>query len=492
MISAPNRLPLSNGNSKRWLVILILPLFFASCELFKKLPDNQGTVPKEDDLGEIQPPTKVDPETGELMPVTMLVEKMDTIKWKELSTDRFPPITSMGEDQVVDPLSGDLPGLPTTSGEGPRIAMMLPFMADRYSTSSPNFYETSKWAVHFYCGVQMAVADLENEGISFQLDLFDSKASEDEVSRLLNSDSRFKNADLIIGPYRSNNLKLVAEFGKRNQVPVVSPYSAASGITDENPYFIQVNPSLKAHCEAITRHVRERYSASQVVLVVRNQPEELSRLQYFRDANREFFTLLDTTRFQEYIISDVSADYNTIDVTPFLQGDQKMVFIVPSWSNESFVYSLLRKIKLAQTDLSEVVVYGMPRWMQFEQIMDYDLYENLDVHVSSSFYVDDFDQAIKTFNQRYFQAYGELPVEEAFMGYEVVRYFVHQIIEEGDKFLERLDSKDEKNIYTTYQFRKVVDMPMVTEDFRRRFGRYENEYVHILEFKDFYFQPATD
>ncbi|MBK7410699.1 MAG: amino acid ABC transporter substrate-binding protein [Saprospirales bacterium] len=433
MISAPNRLPRSNGNSTLWLFVLISSLLFASCELFKK-----------------------------------------------------------GDDQLPDPLSGDLPGLTPLSGKGPHIAMLLPFMSDRYSASSPNFYETSKWAIHFYCGVKLAIEDLEKEGISFQLDLFDSKASEDEVSRLLSTDSRFQQADLIIGPYRSNNLKLVAEFGKRYEVPIVSPYSAASGISSENPYFIQVNPSLKAHCTAITNHVRERYSADQVVLVVRNQPDELSRLQYFQDANRAFFTYADTARLQEYIVSDNSADYNTIDVTPYLQSDKKMVFIIPSWANESFVYSLLRKIKLAKTNLSEVVVYGMPRWMEFEQIMDYDLYEDLDVHVSSSFYSDDFDESVKAFNRRYFGAFGELPLEEAFVGYEVVRYFVHQIKEEGDKFLERLDSKDATNLYTTYQFRKIVDMPMVSDDFRRRFGRYENEYVHILEFKDYYFQPATD
>ena len=488
MISAPNRLPLSNGNNRLWL-FLLLPLLLASCELFQKLPQDPDRN-EEDDLGEIQPPTKVDPETGELLPVTVLVEKMDTLKWKELSTDRFPPITSLGDDQSPDPITGDLPGFPTLSGEGPRISMLLPFMADRYSGTSTNYYQTSTWAIHYYCGVKLAVEDLEKEGKSCQINLFDSKASENEVSRLLNTDSRLLQSDLIIGPYRSSNLSLVADFGKRNEIPVVSPYSAASGITNENPYFIQVNPSLKAHCEAITRHVRERYNAEQVVLVVRNKPDEVSRLAYFQEANEQFFTNFDTTSFQEYIIDDNSADYNKIDITPYLQGDQKMVFIVPSWANESFVYSLLRRIKLAQADLSEVVVYGMPRWMNYEQIMDYDLYEDLEVHVSSSFFVDAFDDPVRDFNKRYFEAFGELPQEEAYIGYEVLRYFVNQLLEEDDQFLEHLDGKDATNLYTSYRFRKVIDMPMATDDFRRRFGRYENEYVHILKFKDYYFQPA--
>jgi len=474
------------------MFVLVLSLLFASCDLFKKVQDDTPKPPRDEDLGEIQPPLKVDPETGELRPVTVLVEKMDTVHLKELSTDRFPPITSMGDDQIPGPLSGDLPGLTPSSGTGPRIALMLPFMTDRFNSATPSFFETSKWAIHYFCGAKLAVQDLEKEGIAFQLDVYDSKASEDEVTRLLSTENRLEKADLIIGPYRSSNVRMVAEFGKRNEIPVVSPYSAATGLADENPYYIQVNPSLKAHCEAITKHVRKRYKASQVVLVVRNQQDEVARLQYFQDANREFFTHFDTTHFQEYIVSDNSADFNTIDVSPYLQTAEKVVFIVPSWANESFIYSLLRKIKLAQAGLSEVVVYGMPKWMEYEQIMDYDLYEDLNVHVSSAFFADDLEEPVKEFNRRYFDAYGELPREEAFIGYEVLRYFVHQIHREGDKFLERLDSNDEKNLYTTYQFRKVVDMPMVTDDFRRRFGRLENEYVHILEFRDYHFQPAMD
>lgn len=492
MISAPNRLPRLNGNNSFWLFVLIFSLFLSSCELFKKLPEDPSR-PQDDDLGEIQPPTKVDPVTGEILPVTVLVEKMDTIQWKELSTDRFPPITSIGDDRLPDPLSGDLPGLPVAApGSGPRIALLLPFMADRFTASADNVYEISKWALRYYFGVKLAIEDLESEGKSFQLDVYDTKASEEEVTKLLAGDGRLKQADLIIGPYRSNNIKLVAEYGKRYEIPVVSPYSAASGIANENPFFIQVNPSLKTHCAAIMRHARERYSPEQIVLVVRNQPDELTRLKYFQDANKEFFHLGDTSRIKEYIVSDNSADFSQIDVTPFLQSSQKVVFIVPSWASEPFVYSLLRKLKLARTDLTEVVVYGMPAWMNYEQIMDYDLFEDLNVHVSSSFFVDKFDEKIKEFNRRYYKAFGELPKEEGYVGYEVTRYFIHKYYEEEEKLLERLDGEDETNLYTSYQFRKVIDMQMATDDFRRRFGRYENEYVHILEFKDYHFQPATD
>jgi len=134
----------------------------------------------------------------------------------------------------------------------------------------------------------------------------------------------------------------------------------------------------------------------------------------------------------------------------------------------------------------------MPRWMEYEQIIDFDLYETLNVHVSSSFYADPFDEAVKSFNRRYLEAYGEMPKEESYIGYESLRYFVRQLSRDGERLLERLDAQDARNLYTTFRFRRVTDQPMVTDDFRRRFGRLENEYVHILRFKDYHFQLAVD
>jgi ABC-type branched-subunit amino acid transport system substrate-binding protein len=32
-----------------------------------------------------------------------------------------------------------------------------------------------------------------------------------------------KNADLIIGPYRRDNIRMAAEFAKRNEITMISP-----------------------------------------------------------------------------------------------------------------------------------------------------------------------------------------------------------------------------------------------------------------------------
>lgn len=480
MTLAPNRLRLLSG-SKLLLWSLVL---LTSCELFQKLPEDPKTNDP-DDLGDIQGPVKVDPETGEIVEVTVMSETMDTVKWKDLSEEKFPPITSPTVEE--DPIEPVVTQPVVDEKDLRRLVLMLPFMANRFSPENTTLYETSKWALQFYGGAQLALQDLEAEGIRLKVDVLDSQASEQEVDRLFKTDPTIQKADIIIGPYRSANVRLAAEFAKTAKIPVVSPYSAASNLASSNPYFIQVNPSLKSHAEAILRHVRETYPSNQIVLVVRDLPEETARLALFQEANRAVSPPSDTARLKEYIVTDKSADFSGININPYLLSDRTTVFIVPSWSNESFVYSFLRKLNLARQDFSNAVVYGMPQWTEFGQVINYELFEDLHVHISSYFFADEFDPEIKAFNRRFFDNFGILPKEEGYLGYEVTKYFGALVAKEGKGFIENLDARDADNLFSRFEFRRTSEMP---SDNFRKFDLFENKYVHILEFRDFYFQPA--
>ena len=486
MISAPNRRLLSNG-SKSLFLLLLAVFIFASCDLFKAIPDDDN-IGKEDDLGEIQGPKQIDPETGEYTTVTTLNEKMDTIIWKVAPPERFKPITSDGQMvDVGDPQDNNN----TTSTGNQRMALLLPFFANQNNSMNTSINENSVWALQYYGGAQLAMEQLETEGANLTVQVYDSKGSEKEVQRIISFEPGFRSADLIVGPYKSSNVRMVAEYAKQNQIPLVSPWSASSNITQDNPFYIQVNPSLTSHCEAITQHVMENYSADQVVLVAKNRQDEISRLQYFQDAKMTIQeNPFDTTRFQEYIVRDESVDFNEMDVSPYLKADKTTVFIVPSYRDESFVYSFLRKLKIAKEDFTDVVVYGLPQWMQFERIIDFDLYEDLNVHVSSFFYTDGYDQEIRKFKNRFFELYGTAPNEEAYIGYEVTLYFGRLLQKHGSDFMEQLDLEEMKNLYTTFRFRRVIEGTPDMTNFRD-IERYENKYVHILKFQDYYFQPAN-
>ncbi len=484
MTSAPNLRQPSNGNKWLFLLILLIPLAY-SCELFKPATGTTHKPPKdEDDIGELQGPVKVNPETGEFERVTTMTEPMDTMHWTINPPEKFPPITS---ETTAENSNAGSPH--TLSGEVQYTTILLPFMTQQFSYSDTDIPKGSKRALQYYAGLKLALQDLQKDSVKLDLTILDSKYSEQEVNHLLSFEPSVQQAQMLIGTYRSANARLLAKYAKENQKPFVSPYSGSSNISEDNPYYVQVNPTLRTHCDAITKYVMQRYAPDQVILVVPDKPREIERLKIFQELRLQYLPKGDTTRFKELIISDESLDLKETDLVNHLLADRPTIFIVPSWSNETFVYAFLRKLKVAAQGFSEVMVFGMPQWMEYERA-DFELYENLNVHVSSNYYIDPYNPDIRNFKQRFFEEFGMLPQIDAYYGYCVTLYFLRLQQKYGKDFTQYLSNEDWTNLYTTYRFRPVFEQQTTGTETPARIQRYENKFVHILQFRDYYFQPA--
>ena len=489
MTLAPSHQRRLNGNRGVLLLLLLLSFLFSSCELFKKVPrEDGGTTRTGEELEEISGGERVyNPKTGQYEYQNTGGPQMDTIQWTVNPPTAAPPITSNGGVLI----GGDKPETNPTGGGSQmrdryRVAILLPFLTDRFDTGRGKPDPKSLLALNYYYGAKMAFDELAKEGIQLDINTFDTKASEAEVSRLLQS-PEVSEADLILGPIRKSNLSATANFAKQNGITMVSPLSPSTDITADNPYFVQTTPSLVSHCEAITRHVLDRYRSDQVTLVARNKEAEIQRLKYFQDANYAIGGR-NARSFDEFVVSDNTADFNEMDVTPQIREGDTTVFIVPSWSNESFIYSFLRKVKVAKGD-NTVIIYGMPQWMDF-QIISYDYYEELNVHVSSAYFVDNDATVAQEFRRRFFDRYGMVPTREAYAGFDQVRLLGRSLKRHGTLFQKQLGRESQNFLSTRYNFQPVVSrIGIATEDYSK-VDRFENKYVNILRFKDYFFQLA--
>ncbi len=505
MISAPNHLQRLNGNNIAGLLLLFLLPAFYSCEALKPIQSNPNTtkadpkkeektdVKKDNTLDEIQGRKRYDPETKRWVYVEYApTEKMDTIVWKDIPAGSVNVIT--GEDSGENTDIFD-PGDPKEEGQfgtqffsSYNVAVALPFLTDKFDARAGTIHEHSYWAISFYSGLKMALDDLAAEDINLNVSVIDTKESNDaSVPSLVRINPDLKKAHLIIGPYRRDNVRVMADFAKSTDITLVSPASAASGLSNSNPNYIQANPTLESHCEAIMRHALAHYSPEKIVLVSRNDPAESSRLDYFRDEYARWPGRRDTTsRLRQFIINDNTADLARTNILSYVSQDDTTVFIVPSWSDETFIYSLLRKIDLARNPYNTVVVYGMPQWMQYERI-DFEYYEKLNVHVSSSSYINTLDAQTQLFRQRYFDRYGTVPAEDAYIGYDIMLYFGHMIHKYGTKFQYFIDADGANALHTRFQF-LPVEAAVAQRTRVPVIDRFENHYVNILEFRDYQFQ----
>ena len=182
MISVRNLLQQLNGNS--FWAFLICILFLSSSELIKPVQGNKGKDKEEveEDLVTIGCGRIYNPVTGDFEESPeVMVDKMDTIRWKEISTREYPPITTEG---VLVDNSGE--GRNVVIGEGEfgtqmlrsyNVSMMLPFLTDRFDGSNPNLDPNARWAVQFYTGAKLAMEKLSAEGVNLKISAYDTRAN---------------------------------------------------------------------------------------------------------------------------------------------------------------------------------------------------------------------------------------------------------------------------------------------------------------------------
>ncbi|MEL6721547.1 MAG: ABC transporter substrate-binding protein, partial [Bacteroidota bacterium] len=313
MISVRNLLQQLNGNS--FLVFLLSVFFFSSCELFKPI---QGTrdkdkEEKEEELDPIGGGRIYNPETGEFEETPeVLVDKMDTIRWREISTREYPPITTEG---VLTDNSGG--GRDVLIGEGEfgtqllrsyNVSMMLPFLTDRFDGSDPNLDPNARWAVQFYTGAKLAMEKLNSEGINLKVSVYDTRANALALNEILQRDTGFiQSSHLIMGTVRGECVKRMADYAGDQQIPFVSPFSASSSVTrgNPNPYYLQINPSLTTHLRELVKHAKDNYNSDQLVLVAPgNNNRAKDRLRYLQMVNAELAGSTYVPRLEELIIDD--------------------------------------------------------------------------------------------------------------------------------------------------------------------------------------------
>ncbi|MEL6275642.1 MAG: hypothetical protein AAFU03_11110, partial [Bacteroidota bacterium] len=342
MTSAPNLRQPSNGNklTQSLLPLLVLMLFFSGCELFKPLnsgtadrtnnrtddrTEEQNPEPTAEELDPIQSRRVFDPETGTYVYVDNApTEEMDTVRWRLISEFEQPPITeegteiyaprTTGDDNTSSGNSNNLNPIQQTgtTTDGSRLLtaynvdFVLPFLSNRLGNATgdgnpPSIDDNSLWALHFYSGAQMALDDLANNQINLNVTAQDSRANANRTKQLQTTPA-LRNAHLIIGPYLRANVATLAEQVRNREQVLISPYSAAGGISTSNPNYVQVNPTLETHCRNILQHVLNTQNADQIVLVA--GPEQINRFGIFQEEYKVLSNNVDIAPLPELVVED--------------------------------------------------------------------------------------------------------------------------------------------------------------------------------------------
>ncbi len=396
---------------------------------------------------------------------------MDTVRWSN-PTNTKPPI----KNQPTQP--GTLPN--TGAGSTYQMAYLLPFLsAQSDGTTVP---DKSRLAIQFYAGAKIALNQLSTEvPINLVVDVFDTQGNDSDFQKLLNN-PRLEKSAVFIGPVRGSHVQMFADWSRTRRKIVLSPESPTADLTQQHPGFIQMNPSLRAHCQAITRYVRRFHKSDAVTLLCKEK--EADRLPYFQNAN---LAIPGGGPFTELIVPDETSSFSKIDLKRYLKPGRTAVFILPTWASQDFVNAFLRNLKAIKGS-NKVEVYGMPQWSSFENIEPEFFFDN-NVHITAASYIDYSQQEIKDFQQKFYEATGTIPDGDGFNGYDITLFTGRMLALYGLSFPERLTFEASRGLHGPYQFSKIYHTGFVDDPYSQP-DYLENTYVHILKYGKTGFTPA--
>ena len=320
-----------------------------------------------------------------------------------------------------------------------RASMILPFHLQDARPNS-NYLD-------FYQGVLMAVWDLKEEGMSIELTSYDLE-SFPHIPAWVQSGA-LKNEELVIGPVSANDLFEVLNYTYGQNIKVISPLdSQTESAADTNPNFFQVNTPLYWQQYNLIQHLR-KYSGT-VWLFCEESGADQELVNVIKDILSKNHII-----YKEFIHKVTKGVDIRGELSQMLTHRQNNQVIVAS-TNEAFVSDVLSNLYLVQTrNDCPVTLYGNARWRNFDVDLEY--YHNMNLHLSTTNYIDYQDPIVKRFIERYRSLYRTEPTPYAYQGYDVGFYFLNALYTKGFHFEYCVEQGaiPARPLQSVFQFQKV-------------------------------------
>jgi hypothetical protein len=424
-------------------------LFISSCGLLNKTRDNNKDKVAKD----------------------IVETEIDTLEITQIPESELTPIKKAPkEEELEDDFSAYKKDLY-------KIGMLIPFNA-----SDVNFDindGSDQKFVNYYAGVKLALEDFDAQGENFEVLTFDSERSKATVEAKLN-DGSLDDVDIIVGPYDRDGLSFTAEYGKSKNVAVISPWLSSTKITDDNPFYIQLRPSLSSHYFKMINHANQNFANDEIILIGRDINTDKNRFKYFQKTYSAINDFANNDSLTEYYVSEDSLTYADIAFRGVFEGKEKIALILPNWNynDEDFIYSILRRLNIERGE-TELYVYGMPIIFDSEKI-DFEFYYNLNLRICLSEFVDWEEERVKNFMRRFYEVYGALPTSDAFEGYDMMHFIGSNLIKYGINFQLYLEQDRNRYLQTAYDIQKIYD----EEDEKFEHIKYlENKHLDLIQFQ---------
>lgn len=336
-----------------------------------------------------------------------------------------------------------------------RIGVFFPFSYQHLSTEQRR--QGNQLVIDLYAGIQMAVNDLNREGINIELYAYDTERDSVKTKELL-KEPEMKTMDLIIGPLLSTTNPLVSNFALENRINMFNPVSSNPLVIGDNPFSFLIKPSVETLGRRAAEFALDSLPRLAPLVIYGNSLQDsLGAFSYKQRYEEEFLT-------GEAIMQKVNPEESA--------SIQKMIQQMDSLGMIGHIYVSSDNGLIISNTLGGVLpmgkkipLIGHEDWLKIRTVS----YEQLEA-IGANLLAPDFENHpdnLIEFREKYIKQRNTLPSEYVYEGYDAM-YFLGRILHEHGIYFQKFFEDDElyeSKFFAGYNYYNANDnqvVPVVT------------------------------
>lgn len=353
-----------------------------------------------------------------------------------------------------------------------RIAIFSPLYLDsafdetglpRHDKVLPRYFNAG---LDFYEGLQLAIDSLQKEGVTLEIEVFDTRSGQGMAALL--QDERLPQMDLFIGCVNVNEAAWLANAAARFQIPFINVNLPNSAGVTNNPYYFVLNPTLSTHCHAIYRFLQKNYALSSLLYIRKKGGADDMLRKLFTEAERASPSVplkMKTITLEDSVGSE--------DLKKFLTPGKSNTIILASL-DANFALSITRQ--LARINQSyKIVIMGMPTWDQVDFTRP--AYHGLEILYGSPYRFSPEDPLVQQ-TQTYFKDNFYSRTEDlSLAAFEALYHYAHLLQHSVDSS-PAVIAKPLPNLFSEWDLQPVMNKQTGKTDY------YENKKIYFIRKTD--------
>lgn len=323
-----------------------------------------------------------------------------------------------------------------------KIGVVLPFV-NKSAGRSARFIE-------YYEGFLLALEEMKAKGFSANVYVFDmgSETGTTKLKSLLET-SEMKDLDLIVGGISPEQIEVISNFAKKQEIKYTIPFPTKLDETQKNSQIFQLNAPHNVLYRNTAKAFANIFSNANVIYITESNDK------------KDFVSALNNQLNQRGIkANSIAVNQNlTSNLSLALDRNRRNVIVATSGSAQ-LIQSLLPALNSIKTEqpATNISLFGHTEWQTYPQFFS-DFYKN-DTYIFTPFYLSDDDYKTKQIVSNYQKWYNNKSLintypKYAIMGYDAGIYFFTALFKYGKNFENSINSISIPELQTPISFDKT-------------------------------------